>query len=247
MRYYRKSTLQVLRSLVVAVSLATILFLGCRSELKQPHQAEANAEAIRQVALGPGDTIELKFFYTPELNETQRVRPDGKIALQLVGEVEVEGKVPAELHNKLMELYTPHLKDPEIAVVVRSLERQEVYVTGQVVTPGPIELLRTMTVLEAIMKAGGLDLHEAEPANVVVIRYQNGQRYGYAINVKPALEGKPIDPFYLKPQDIIYVPRTKIAKLNQWIDQHINKVIPDTGLFFRQIRGDTTIGMGSYR
>lgn len=247
MRYYWNSIVKMLRPLVVAVSLATTLFLGCQSQLKRPRSSEANAEITPRVALGPGDTIELKFFYTPELNETQRVRPDGKIALQLVGEVEVEGKIPAELQSKLMELYTPHLKNPEVAVVVRSLERHEVYVTGQVVTPGPIELPGTMTVLEAIMKAGGLDLHEAEPANVVVIRHRNGQRHGYSVNVKPALEGKPIEPFYLEPQDIIYVPRTKIAKLNQWIDQHINKLIPDTGLFFRQTNGNTTIGMGSYR
>ena len=246
MRYHWDSMVEMLQLLTIAVFMTTT-FLGCQSELEQPHPVEANPEAIRQVALGPGDTIELKFFYTPELNETQRVRPDGKIALQLVGEIRVEGKNPAELRSTLMELYKPHLKDPEIAVVVRSLERHEVHVGGKVITPGTIEMPRKMTVLEAIMQAGGFDLQEAELANVVVIRHRNGQRHGYSVNVKAALEGQPIEPFYLEPQDIIYVPQTEIAKLNQWIDQHINKVIPDTGLFFRKTHGNTTVGMGSYR
>jgi len=88
-----------------------------------------------------------------------------------------------------------------------------------------------MDVLEAIMQAGGFNLREAELRNVVVIRHRNGQRYGFSVNVKPALAGDETQPFYLEPMDIVYVPRTEIAAVNQWIDQHINKIIPDTGLF----------------
>jgi protein involved in polysaccharide export with SLBB domain len=167
--------------------------------------------------------------------------------LQLIGEVEVEGKTPAELRDELLRLYAPHLNAPEIAVVVRSFQERRVFVGGQVMAPGTIEMPGEMNVLEAIMQAGGFNLREAELRNVVVIRHRNGQRYGYSINLKPALSGDETQSFYLEPKDIVYVPRTEIAQVNQWIDQHINKIIPDTGLFFMRTSGKTTIGVGTYR
>jgi hypothetical protein len=96
------------------------------------------------------------------------------------------------------------------------------------------------------MQAGGFDMREAEVRNVVVIRHRDGQRYGYSVNLKPALEGGETHPFFLEPQDIVYVPRTKIAKVGQWVDQHINKIIPKTGFIITRTVGRTRIGVGSY-
>jgi protein involved in polysaccharide export with SLBB domain len=253
MKCYHDSIVEKLRSLIVGVFLGSTLLLGCRSEPSYPlesgYQRVSEMKAIIQprVALLPGDVIEVKFFYTPDLDESQTVRPDGKITLQLIGEVEVEGKTPAELRDELLGLYAAHLKAPEIAVVVRSLHDRCVFVGGQVMTPGIVEMPGKMTVLEAIMRAGGFDLREAEIRNVVVIRHRNGQRYGYSMDLKPALMGNENQLFYLGPKDIVYVPRTEIAKVNQWIDQHINRIIPDTGFNFRRTMGNTTIGVGSYR
>jgi protein involved in polysaccharide export with SLBB domain len=97
------------------------------------------------------------------------------------------------------------------------------------------------------MQAGGFNVKEAEVRNVIVIRHINGRRCGQSINLKPALTGDEVQPFYLAPRDIVYVPQTTIAKVDQWVDQHINKIIPDTGFNFRRTMGRTTIGMGSYR
>ena len=190
-----------------------------------------------------GDSIDVKFFYTPELNETQDVRPDGIIALQIIGEVTAAGKTPAQLRWLLEKLYTSHLKDPEISVVVRSFSNQLVYVGGQVMRPGMIEVSGQMTALEAIMEAGGVDFKEAQVKNVVVIRHYEGTRYGYLLNMEPILEGKESRPFFLEPKDIVYVPRTEIAKVNQWIDQYINRIVPQTGFTYYQRRGDSTIGI----
>jgi protein involved in polysaccharide export with SLBB domain len=190
-----------------------------------------------------GDSIDVKFFYTPELNETQDVRPDGKIALQIIGEVTAAGKTPAQLRWLLEKLYASHLKDPEISVVVRSFSNQLVYVGGQVMRPGMIEVSGQMTALEAIMEAGGVDFKEAQVKNVVVIRHYEGTRYGYLLNMEPILEGKESRPFFLEPKDIVYVPRTEIAKVNQWIDQYINRIVPQTGFTYFQRRGDSTIGI----
>ena len=247
MKRYRDCMMKNLWTLIVGVLLGSILLLGCQSELSYPTASETNVVSPPRVALAPGDTVEIKFYYTPELNETQTVRPDGKIALQLIGEVEVQGRNPAELRDKLLKLYASHLKDPEVAVTIRSFQNRRVFVGGQVMAPSIIEMPGKIHVLEAIMQAGGFDMREAEVRNIVVIRHRDGQRYGYSVNLKPALKGDETEPFFLEPQDIVYVPRTEIAKVNQWVDQHINKIIPDTGFIFTRKVGKTTIGMGSYR
>ena len=114
-------------------------------------------------------------------------------------------------------------------------------------TPGVVQMPGDMTALEAIMEAGGFDLRAAERKSVLVIRYRSGRRYAYKLDLKRATAGDETKPFYLEPRDIVHVPRTKIAKLNQWIDQHINKIIPDTGFYFRRTSGSTSYGVGSYR
>jgi protein involved in polysaccharide export with SLBB domain len=243
------------------IAFCVVALTGCESaeqnrtaeDLNQPpYKFEAvsvnaqngnSASAPKAYTLSPGDIIDIKFFYTPELNETQAVRPDGQIALQIIGEVTAEGKTPAELRGLLKRLYASHLKDPEISIIVRSFSNNRIFVGGQVLLPGPIDMTGKMTALEAILQAGGIDHKEAEVKNIVVIRYHNGTRYGYLLNLEPMLEGKETHPFFLEPKDIVYVPQTEIAKVNQWIDQHINKIIPQTGFIFSHRRGDTTIGI----
>ncbi|MFQ6036647.1 MAG: polysaccharide biosynthesis/export family protein, partial [Sedimentisphaerales bacterium] len=220
MEYYRYSITRKLSQLLLAALLVST-FAGCKapptvSEMEAEHQRLTNIiqQQIRQtganylgrfeesvspssrVTLEPGDEIEVKFYYTPELDITQMVRPDGKISLQLIGELEVQGKTPAELREELLRLYGPHLKNPEVAVIVRSLLSRRVYVGGQVVTPGVIEMPAETDVLEAIMQAGGFLLPEAKVKNVIVIRHRDSQRYVYSVNLEPALRGDGSQPFY---------------------------------------------------
>jgi polysaccharide export outer membrane protein len=266
MKYYRNLRVRKLLVLIMGALLVGTI-MGCESdpavsEMEAEHQRltdimrhqlsesrasflgapEAEATTAPSVVLKPGDEIELKFYYTPELDVTQMVRPDGKISLQLIGEINVLGKSPSDLRQELLKLYTPHLKKPEISVIVRSLLNRRVYVGGQVVTPGVVEMPADIDVLEAVMEAGGFILPEAEVRNVVVIRHLDGMRYAYAVNLESVLKGEGSQPFYLQPQDIVYVPRTKITKVGQWVDQHINSLMPDIGVFFRRTHGRTTIG-----
>ena len=218
--------------------------LGCQSQPRHYSSVPvAEHSPPASVALMAGDVVEVKFFYTPQLNEIQTVRPDGKIALQLVGEVEAQERTPAELRTELMRLYTPHLKDPNITVIVRSFFNRRVFVGGQVMKPGVVEMPGKLTALEAIIQAGGFDMRDAELQNVIVIRHKNGQRYAYSLNMKPLQKEGEIQPFYLEQQDIVYVPQTEIAKVGQWVDQHINKLIPRTGFLFYTTGGTSTIGV----
>lgn len=245
MKSYRVSEGKKLCGYIIYILLVGVV-LGCQPKVKQLGLPETKASPPR-VTLEAGDVVEIKFFYTPELNETQTVRPDGKIALQLVGEVEVEGKTPADVRAELLDLYAHYLKDPEIAVIVRSLLNRRVFVGGKVMTPGVVEMPGKLTVLEAIMQAGGFDTREAEVRNVVVIRHKDGQRYGYSVNLEPALTNTSdgTEPFYLEPQDIVYVPQTEIAKVGQWVDQHINQLIPRTGFIYMRSIGKSTIGINT--
>jgi polysaccharide export outer membrane protein len=133
-------------------------------------------------------------------------------------------------------------EDLEVAVIVRSFQNRRVFVGGQVMSPGVVEIPGKLTVLEAVMQAGGFDMREAEIRNIIVIRHKKDKRYGYSLNLKPMMTGGEIQPFFLEPQDIVYVPRTEIAKAGQWVDQHINRLIPQTGFFFTRVSGNTTIG-----
>lgn len=194
-----------------------------------------------QVTLSPGDVLDIKFFYVPELNESEAIRPDGKIALQLIGEVDAQGKTPEDLRKLLYSLYTPHLKKPDVTVIVRSFQGQRVYVGGEVNSPGMLPMPGPITALEAIMQAGGFNMRSAEAGNVVIIRHRGGLRYGASLDLRQAIKGDPSDPFYLEPLDIVFVPRTRIARVNQWIDQHINQIIPILGLQYTQPLGSGTI------
>jgi len=202
---------------------------GCRTPepVQEKPQTAPPVSADLPVMLGPGDVLEIKFLYTPELNVTQVVRPDGKIALQIIGEVTAQGKSPAQLKDHLLQQYTDHLKDPEIVILVQSLYDRSVFVGGQVVRPSMIEMPAKMTAMEAIMRAGGFDWRQAEPGSVLVIRHEGSRWKGYKLNLKSAIEGTSTDCFFLQPKDIVHVPRSEIAKVDQWIDQHISQLIPD--------------------
>jgi protein involved in polysaccharide export with SLBB domain len=206
-----------------------ISFLACQTVQPAKTPLEMASGPQPRLSLGPGDVLDIKFFYASELNESQTVRPDGKITLQLIGDVDVKGKTPEELKKELSQAYTGQLRIPEVAVIVRSIFNRKIYVGGDVNRPGAIEMPAPITALEAIMQAGGFDYRRAEVSNVVIIRHKDGKRYGCALDFTPALKGMEFQQFYLEPQDIVYVPRTKISQVNLWIDQYINQIVPRVG------------------
>ena len=155
--------------------------------------------------LNSGDVIRITFPSAPNLDETQTIRRDGRINLKLIGEVKVVDKTPAELEKELLQAYATQLTSKEITVTVLS-SSITVYVTGAVMKQGKVTADRALTVLDAIMEAGGLDLTRAKPKEVKVIRQEEGQVKTYPINIKAVLDGAASEPFYLKPYDTVVVP-----------------------------------------
>jgi len=182
-------------------------------------------------ALGPGDEIRVKFRYWPDLNETQRIRPDGKITLLMVDDVQAAGLTPMELDANLTKLYADHIRDPNISVIAVNFVKMAVYVGGDVREPDYVNLIPGMTVLQAIHSVGGFMKKTAQYDNVIVVRLANGKQYATSVDIKRALSVYETDPFYLAPGDVVFVPRTKIDAVNQWIEQNIENIVPE-GLYY---------------
>jgi len=228
--------------LLVLGGLAACSMAGCGAKYQCAENPPTGSPVAPRVTLGAGDVVDVRFFYTPELNVSQTVRPDGKIALQLIGEVSVQDKSPADLREELLGLYRPHLKEPDVAVVVQSFYHRRVYVGGEVLKPGVIPMPAQMTAMDAIMEAGGFRLPTAEAGSVIVIRRQDDMRIGYCVNLRPALKGGQTRAFFLEPEDVVYVPQTQITEIGQWVDQHINNLLPKVGLVVLADTGSTTVG-----
>lgn len=232
---------------IMTLTALLVLVAGCEVAPKAKPSSEAKPLAAAPMTLRAGDKVELKFFYAPELNDTQQIMPDGTIALQLVGNVDAAGKTPRQLGDELQNAYAAHLKNPNVSVVVREMYQRKVYVAGEVLQPGLVDLPGDMSVLEAVMSRGGFNMTTAEVSSVVVMRYENGQRVGYKVDLKNAMAGGASDQFHLQPQDIVYVPRTAVVNMNVFLEQYVTNMIPQTGFVYTTPVGDATLGLDTSR
>jgi len=178
----------------------------------------------------PGDTIELKFFYNPDMNEVIQIRPDGKIAMPLIGDVELDGKTVTAASKMIEELYVPHLKTPRVTIQIRSYAAQKVYVGGEVQRPGVVNLSSELTVLDAIMEAGGRKVTGSSSTVVLVRRTPDNtpQMQKIPLTGEDGQFSEQVMTLLLRPYDVVLVPETKIARLNRWVDQYIRQVVPFT-------------------
>jgi polysaccharide biosynthesis/export protein len=246
MKFLILSKLSHLHAFAATICLIALL-TGCQSSPypKTEPYTELQPVPSPRLLFVPGDDIEIRFTYAMQFSTSLTVRPDGKIQLPLLEqpEVMVQGKTPVELREELIKLYAPHLKHPELVVIARAFYDRRVYVGGSVNEPGTVSMPGRLTALDAIMQAGGFDTLSAKVKNVIVIRHRDGQRYGCALDFRDTLKGKEVKPFYLEPLDIVFVPETNIYKINRWIDQYINKIVPQTGFLYTHSTGHRTVGI----
>jgi polysaccharide export outer membrane protein len=155
--------------------------------------------------LHEGDVVDINFQYSTNFNTVQKINLDGELNLSSVGTVKASGRTVMGLQTEIARLYKPQVKDDVITVKLIS-SGATVSVGGSVIRPGPVELNRPLTVLEAVMGAGGFDSSRAKLSAVKVLRIENGRQIVYTVNLKRILDGREQQPFYLEPFDIIYVP-----------------------------------------
>jgi len=201
-------TLQSLSNPAGLISILTLLTLagaGCQTDANST-TLSGQAEPLKSVVLAPGDVVKLTFSSAPELNQSQKIRADGKLSLPLVGEVDASGKTVGQLQSELIEIYKPQLKTPEVTV---SLEGSVTVVTvsGAVAKPGRITFERPTTVFQAIMQAGGPNEY-GNLRHVRLIRNVSGAEKSQVLNLQGIFKGEPTKPFYVRDGDVIHVPQS---------------------------------------
>jgi protein involved in polysaccharide export with SLBB domain len=218
-----------------AILASTSMLFACASNqsMQKAPPGPPSPPAPTAYVIQPGDRLDVKFFYNSELNESVTVRPDGKISLQLVDEVQASGLTPSELDDILTKRYSGELKKPAITVIMRSFTGQRVYVGGEVNKQGIIDLTTGMTALQAVIDAGGFK-ETALPQGAIIIRKGPDKRpIPINVDLRKALYGKsPESQTRLKPYDIVYVPKSAIAKANKFVNQYIEKLLLFKGVSF---------------
>jgi len=188
--------------------------------------------------LGFGDVIEVKFFRHSEFNETVAVRPDGKISLQKVGELRVADMTPSSLDSVITRTYSEFVIEPEVTVIVRKFGGFQVYVLGEVNSPGGYPVQNKMSLLQAIAAAGGPKL-SAKLRSVIVLRREQGTLKAIKTNVARSLSSKgartALSDTPVMPQDIVYVPKTFIASASDFMRQVYSGFLPPLDLYLRAV------------
>lgn len=169
-----------------------------------PSVASAQAQDLREYTLAAGDTVDIAVFGQPDLSRSEIIRPDGRITLPLVGDVQAAGLTPTQLAERIASLLKAYVKDPQVTVSVRNFQRALVYLVGQVVRPGAVEIQRGWTVMDVMAVAGGL-APRAAPRRATLIRRGTGQTLPLDLE-KLLVRGDRSADLPVEPGDIIMVP-----------------------------------------
>lgn len=168
--------------------------------------AKSPATTDPNYIIGAQDVLDISVWKEPEITRTVPVRPDGKISLPLLNDVQAAGLTPAQLTAEITTSLKKFVTDPEVTVIVEQINSQRVYILGEVTRPGAYPLLPGMTVLQALSSAGGFTQF-ANEKKMYVLRRVNGNQEKYFFNYKDVLNGKrPDQNIALKAGDTIVVP-----------------------------------------
>ncbi|MGA8493257.1 MAG: polysaccharide biosynthesis/export family protein [Terriglobales bacterium] len=155
--------------------------------------------------IGADDVLLVSVWKEPDLTITLPVRPDGDISMPLLNDVPAAGLSPTQLAASITEKLKKFVADPRVTVIVTQINSQKVYVTGEVLHTGAIQLLPNMTVLQALADAGFTQF--ANTKGIYVLRMESGRQQKIPVNYKRLVKGQAIDQnIILKPGDTIVVP-----------------------------------------
>jgi len=175
--------------------------------------------------LAPGDLIDVKFPYHPEENERVPVRPDGRIGLQVIGDVMAAGLTVKDLEQVVVEKSSKTLRDPVVSIVIAQLAEHKVYVGGQVAKPGFVPFREGMTPLQAIVERGGF-VDDANTDEILYISRVGDAVQSQRLDLEAVMDGESSEQIVMSPDDIIIVPRTFIGDADVWVDQWIRGLLP---------------------
>ena len=170
------------------------------AETKPP----AAAVTDQEYHIGPQDILQIDVWKEPEITRTSPVRPDGKISLPLLHDVQAAGLTAMQLAVNIRDGLTKYLNNPQVTVTVTQINSRRVFVTGEVAKAGALPLLPGMTVLQALASSGGFTQF-AKEKGIYILRSENGKQVKLPYNYKDVLKGNKEDMF-LQAGDVIVVP-----------------------------------------
>lgn len=201
---------------LIWLGLGTLLAAGSLQAQDTPKTASTAAPAPAQAApaattdasykIGPQDVLRIDVWKEAEISRSVPVRPDGKISLPLLNDVQAAGLTAMELANVITEGLKKFINSPQVTVSVSEINSRRIYVTGEVTRPGAFPLLPSMTVLQALTSAGGFTQF-ARMKNIYILRTEDGKQVKHPFNYKEVVKGnRPDDNILLQPGDTIVVP-----------------------------------------
>ena len=167
--------------------------------------AASNNQAGPEYVIGPEDVLHIAVWKEADLTATLPVRPDGKISLPLLDDVQASGLTPKKLAESVTEKLKKYIADPHVTVVVNQINSKRIYLVGEVLHVGAMAMLPNMTVLQALSSAG---LNQfANTKRIYVLRTENGKQQKLPVNYRKLVKGEQIEQNYLlQPGDEIVVP-----------------------------------------
>ena len=174
------------------------------AETKPPAAAAAPAVTDQEYRIGPQDVLQIDVWKEPEITRTIPVRPDGKISLPLLHDVQAAGLTAMQLAVNIRDGLTKYLTNPQVTVTVTQINSRRVFVTGEVNKSGALPLLPGMTVLQALASSGGFTQF-AKEKGIYILRTENGKQVKLPYNYKDVLKGTKED-VPLQAGDVIVVP-----------------------------------------
>lgn len=171
-----------------------------------PGAAQRPATQDPNFIIGAQDVLDISVWKEPELTRVVPVRPDGKISLPLLNDVQAAGLTPLQLTAQISESLKKFVTNPQVTVIVSQINSQRVYILGEVTRAGAYPLLPGMTALQALSSAGGFTLF-ANTKKIYVLRQENGKQQKFPFNYKEVVDGKhPEQNILLNAGDTIVVP-----------------------------------------
>jgi polysaccharide biosynthesis/export protein len=165
-----------------------------------------SATADPNYVIGPQDIVDVSVWKEPDLSRSVPVRPDGKISLPLLNDVQASGLTPGQLGARITSDLAKYMTNPQVTVIASQINSQRIYILGEVTRAGSFTLLPNMTVLQALSDAGGLTTF-ANSKKIYVLRQDNGKQQKIPFNYKDVISGKdPSQNVALKAGDTIIVP-----------------------------------------
>jgi polysaccharide biosynthesis/export protein len=208
--------------LALLAGILFLLFCGAPIEARQdskqsnpPPTSTTNATTANATAanatdptykIGPQDVLRIDVWKEPEISRLAPVRPDGRISLPLLNDVQAAGLTPIQLAANIADGLKKFITNPQVTVGVTEINSRRIYVTGEVTKPGAFPLQPNMTVLQALTSSGGFTQF-AKIKGIYVLRTENGKQVKHPFNYKDVVSGKhPEANIVLEPGDVIVVP-----------------------------------------